>query len=116
MNQKNDDNETPIFDRSILLENVDNNEKLADEVLNIFFEEETKTLLSLKRNTENSDADGINFSAHKMKGASLAVGAITLSEIAYLIEKDAAEGELERCKENLSKLEKQFELLKQAVR
>ena len=116
MNQKNDDNETPIFDQAILLKNVGDDEKLAEEVIDIFLEEETKTLLTLKTHTENSDAVGINFSAHKIKGSALEIGAIALSKIAYTIEKDAAKSELERCIENLPKIEEQFELLKKAIR
>lgn len=104
--------ETVIFDRRSFLENIVDDVEIARKIIDIFLRNTPKQLLALKEAIDKNEIDEIMIRAHSIKGSSISVGGVALSNIAAKLEQEAiADGLDDNTKEELTELEKQYELL-----
>jgi two-component system, sensor histidine kinase and response regulator len=90
-------------------------EMLVNIVIDSFLEDIPNQIIGLKNFLETADISGVNRQAHTIKGASANIGAETMRQVAFEMEKAAGEGELTVAGGYLPELEKQFEMLKAEI-
>jgi len=90
-------------------------QELANEILGEFLEDVPRKFTALKEALDNGDAPSVQFQAHTIKGQSANVGGEALSKTALEIEKAGKAGDLETVKACMTKLEAQFDRLKEAM-
>ncbi|WP_340820774.1 PAS domain S-box protein [Methanolobus sp. WCC4] len=100
-----------IFDKQAFLDNIVGDIEIAKKVIDIFQKNTPKQLLALKEAIDKKEANDIANCAHSIKGSSVSVGGIALSDVASKIEQEAATDELDNVQEELKELEEQYELL-----
>jgi PAS domain S-box-containing protein len=98
-----------ILDRMELLERLGGDKEFLKEVLNIFLQDAPGRILSLREAISKNDARGIRFQAHTLKGSCANVGARALKEDARQIEVAGENSDLNRAKDLLPLLQKDFE-------
>jgi HPt (histidine-containing phosphotransfer) domain-containing protein len=106
----------PIFDREGFLERLMGNVEIAQTVVRIFLDDIPKQIESLKCSLETSDIATIELLAHSIKGAAANVGGEALRNLAFEIEKATKAHNLGVVKSRMDDLNKEFELLKQAMK
>ncbi len=105
-----------IFDREGIMERVLGDEELAKELINSFLEDTPAQLKNLKAMIEAGDVSDVERLAHSIKGASANLGGEVLRSAAYGVEKAAKAGNLDSARELMPELERQFGLLREAMR
>jgi len=80
----------------------------AVEIFNLYVEETGRRIEELKRATEIVDGEIIERSAHTMRGNSLAVGAMSIAEIAGQIQKLGKENKIDEIRACIQNLEREF--------
>jgi len=98
-----------ILDRMELLERLGEDKEFLEEVLNIFLQDAPGRILSLREAISKNDARGIRFQAHTLKGSCATVAAMALKEDARQIELAGENSDLNRAKDLLPLLQKDFE-------
>jgi two-component system sensor histidine kinase/response regulator len=104
-----------IFDKAGFLDRLMGDQELANEILGEFLEDAPRKFTALKEALDNGDAPSVQFQAHTIKGQSANVGGKALSKTALEIEKAGKAGDLETVKACMTKLEAQFDRLKEAM-
>ena len=97
------------MDRMELLERLGGDEEFLKEVLNIFLQDAPGRILSLREAISKNDTRGIRFQAHTLKGSCATVSAMALKEDARQIEVAGENSDLNRAKDLLPLLQKDFE-------
>ena len=105
----------PVWDRTGMMERLMDDEELAGEILEIFFEDIPLQIEALNQCLETGDAHGTERQAHSIKGASSNIGGDRLSEVAFKMEKLAGAGNLIEVRNYTEKLAEEFFLLKEAL-
>jgi HPt (histidine-containing phosphotransfer) domain-containing protein len=95
---------TAAVDRDYLLQTVEGNARAARELVNSYLLESPELLNQLSMQVEQQSKDGIQTTAHRLRGAMLAIGAKGAATVAEAVENLAASGELEACRETLVSL------------
>lgn len=103
------------FDRSELMGRVDGDERLCDEILDLFMQDTPVQLEKLKRAMEGNDATQVEKQAHAIKGASANIGAHALRDAAFEMEMAGRRGDLNPARTLENKLETEFEKLRTAL-
>ena len=105
-----------IIDWSALIE-ICGYENMVSEIVKINLTDVVKGLDGLKKAAEQSKASDVTFFAHKLRGASLTMGALALAEIAHQVEccqeDTAAQYALERLGDLKNELDKVESFLSQ---
>jgi PAS domain S-box-containing protein len=109
------DNSLPVFDKAGMLARLMDNEGLARKLFETFLKDIPLQIKGLKGCLDTVDISGIERQAHTIKGASATVGGERLREVAFNMEKAAKAGNLGEVKGLMSKMENEYELLKQAI-
>lgn len=78
--------ENSIFDRSILLARLDNDENFLNELVNEFLEDARVKLQHLKMHLKAGDLDAILLIAHSLKGSSGNLAAISMQDAVRQLE------------------------------
>ncbi|MFP4501716.1 MAG: PAS domain S-box protein [Candidatus Hydrogenedentota bacterium] len=85
----NGDDSERIFDRDVLIGKLDGDAALCDELIGIFMADVPERLDSLRAALDDNDMETLRHQAHAIKAAAGNVGAVSLSEIAAAIEREA---------------------------
>ena len=109
-------NEVPVFDKSALLQRLMNDEELVHIVIAGFLEDIPLQIQSLKDYLASSDGTGAERQAHTIKGAAANIGAEALRATAFEMEKNGKSGDLSAIRKRMSKLELQFERLREVLK
>ena len=109
-------NEVPVFDKSALLQRLMNDEELVHIVIAGFLEDIPLQIQSLKDYLAASDGTGAERQAHTIKGAAANIGAEALRATAFEMEKNGKSGDLSAIRKRMSKLELQFERLREVLK
>ncbi len=104
-----------IFNKSKLVSRLMGDEDLVQVVLEGFFEDIPRQLENLKNSLEASDPAGVERHAQTIQGAAASVGGENLCRAASELKKSAKGMDMEHLRSNLADLEKQLELLKEAL-
>jgi len=100
--------ESPVFDEADLMQRVMGDRDLARTILAGFLADVPREIESLRASLSSGDRASSQRVCHTIKGAAANVGAPMLSEAAREMETAAGVGELEKVKELLPRLERQF--------
>lgn len=104
-----------IFDRDTLLERVQGDEALVKELLEMFLEDVSARLITLKQAQESGDMKTITLEAHTIKGSSGNISANDMSAAALQIEMAGKEENRQVIPSLIQKLEADFEAFRQAL-
>jgi PAS domain S-box-containing protein len=105
-----------VFDKEALIERVMGEEELARKLIGIFREDIPKQVSGLRTSIEGSDAEKVSWYAHKIKGSSANIGAMSLSNIAAEMDQASRDDRLDEVVLMLPELEKQYDLLVQELK
>ena len=100
------------FDKAGLLERVLDDEELAREIVELFFENALDLVAAVKQAIEDNDAAEVRARAHALKGAAGNVGAPALQEVAFRIEKA---GDLEQAASLIPDIESGIDAFRAAI-
>ncbi len=106
MNPKEDDQ--AIFDKKELLNLMDGDEKLLNEVMEVFLGDVPQQIVAMKKAIEERDSEHVEHKGHNLKGASLNVAAPQLASIALNIENAGKTDDLDLASSLLIQLEQAF--------
>jgi CheY-like chemotaxis protein/HPt (histidine-containing phosphotransfer) domain-containing protein len=104
-----------VFDRAALMGRLQNNEKLAQRVLDGFLEDLPGQLEQLKIHAAAGDARQVELQAHQIKGACATVGGDALSALAAALEQAGQDGDLAGIAARMREVDAQFAALKAAM-
>jgi HPt (histidine-containing phosphotransfer) domain-containing protein len=90
-------------------------EDLAQKVIGKVLVEMPKQLMLMKEFVERGQAKQAGVQAHKIRGAAGNIGSPALQEIAHAMEQAGTAEEIKLLRTLMPEMEKQFELLKQAM-
>jgi HPt (histidine-containing phosphotransfer) domain-containing protein len=102
------------YDRKHLLDSVDGNADLAREIVTLYLAESPGMVTELGKNVERQDRQGIESTAHRLRGAMLAMGA-GAAVIAADLEELAQTGQLVNCPERFAILAARARALDEAL-
>ena len=105
-----------VFDYEAMSERLMNDKELIAIIAETFLADMPIQIELLKNMVESNDVLGAATQAHKIKGAASNVGGMALSAVALKIEQAGKNGEIEVVRQNLPKLEKGFEEMKQLMK
>lgn len=74
------------FDRDELLKTIDGDTDLFNEIIGVFREETTGLVSAMRTAIENGDADGLEKTAHSLKGSALTISALKIARLAHILE------------------------------
>lgn len=103
------------FDWNGLLYRLMGDEGLAKEIINDFFKQIPKNLMTIKKALNDKDLVTVQREAHIIKGASGNVGALVMQEIAEQIEIAGEAKDLVQAESFVAKLDTQLEILKKKL-
>ncbi len=104
-----------VFDRAVLIERLAGDEDLAGEIVDDYLDSIPRTMEALKEALQDGDRAKIEHQAHSMKGASATVGAGILYAIAAQLEQAGKAGNLDEAASLISRLDREFVKLKEAI-
>lgn len=104
--------ERQVFDRSLLMRRLGDDEELSNEIIGVFMREIPVQLAQLKQALENDDAKLVERQAYKIKGASANISAQAISNVALEIEVAGKDCKLDTAIALVGKLEQEFKRLR----
>jgi HPt (histidine-containing phosphotransfer) domain-containing protein len=104
-----------VFDKAGMMARLMDDEELMHIVITGFLADMPLQIMALDKHLQNNDAGAVERQAHTIKGAVANVSGIALGAVALQMETDARAGHLDRVKGHMAELERQFDILKQAL-
>jgi PAS domain S-box-containing protein len=101
-----------VFDDEALLGRLMGDRKLAGKILRGFIGDVPSRLKQLSERLDESDAAGVRFHLHTLKGAAATVASGGLHALALAMERAVETGRMDRCAEILPRAAEEFELFK----
>jgi len=98
----------PVFDREELLARLGGKAELIPRFLAMFSKNVGGYLEALQKAIDEGDAEQVRIQAHTIKGASGNISACKVTATALAIETLASEGQTDRCREPVTRLEAEF--------
>jgi HPt (histidine-containing phosphotransfer) domain-containing protein len=91
-------------------------EEFFVELVDLYLHDTPKRLIELRRALDAGDTPTLTREAHTLKSSSANVGAMKMSEIARELEIAGRTGEMGRMAEQVTRTEKEFELVRSALK
>jgi len=104
-----------IFEYDDLSRRLMGDEQIIVTVLNAFLEDMPMQITAIQESVERGLAEKVCAQAHKIKGAAGSIGSPVFQETAHIMETAGIAGDTETFRKQMPVLEKQFDLLKQAI-
>jgi HPt (histidine-containing phosphotransfer) domain-containing protein len=104
-----------VFNPEDLLERLMGDRQLAIIILKGFLDDVPSQLNNLRKQLDESDAQGVRLQAHTLKGAAATVAAESLRMIALAMEQSGAEGQLDKCRALMPRAVGEFERFKDTL-
>lgn len=82
------------FDRDELLKTIDGDVDLFNEIIGVFREEVSGLISAMRTAIANGDADGVEKTAHALKGSALTISALKIARLAHILESMGREHDL----------------------
>ncbi len=82
----------PVLDMPSALDNLDGDREIYDSVVEVFLEERDHYVIEIMEAIEEEDWESVMRGAHGLKGASMAIGGIRLSDAAAHLERKSMDG------------------------
>lgn len=106
----------PAFDREEMLDRLGGDAEFLDDVLQVFLEESPKMIDAARGAVHQRDAQGVERSAHALKGALMNIAADPAADLAARLETLGREASLEACPTVLADLEAELSRLELVLR
>ena len=106
----------PIFDENSLLNRLSGEKKIVEVIIKVFLKDIPNQIEVLHKALETKDITNTELQAHKINGAAANVGGEALREVAGIMEKAAKAGDMATARGKLDELDKQFDLLLEAMK
>lgn len=103
-------NDSPV-DFPSALERTGGDESFLEELMNLYFEDFSEKYNQLQRAVEEKEFNLIQELGHSLKGSSANLSLNFLQEASFQMEKAGREKNIEKAKEALALLEKEFKIL-----
>lgn len=87
------------FDRDELLKTIDGDVDLFNEIIEVFKEEASALISALDAAIVGGDADGVEQSAHALKGSALTISAEKMARLAHILESMGRDHDLSAAKQ-----------------
>jgi len=100
-----------IIDMDTFNEVKDLMEEDMQSFIDTFLANSPKIIAQIKQAQKDGNIESVFLSAHQLKGGSGSIGALTLSDLAFKIEKAGRAGNAEPIPELLEQLKTEFELV-----
>jgi signal transduction histidine kinase/DNA-binding response OmpR family regulator len=113
--QEQGDSPLAVFDRDDLLDRLMGDEELLQTVITIFLDDIPIQMADIKESVIRGNADRVGSLAHKIKGAAANIGGDDFSRAAHEMEIAGKAGNATRIKKLLSRLEKAYVRLADAM-
>jgi CheY-like chemotaxis protein/HPt (histidine-containing phosphotransfer) domain-containing protein len=107
--------EEEVFDKTGFLERLGGDESLFRKLLSMFFNDAPIQIERIQQHLKDEDLAGMRLRAHSLNGATANLGANALQKAASEIEAAAKNGDLDRARELVPNLQKEFERLKCSI-
>lgn len=107
--------ERKTFDKTALFEIMAGDEELVREALLAYLDDTPKIIQAISDGVANMDPEAVERGAHSLKGASASIGALMLQHLALQIEISCERRDRERVATLVTKIESEFEKLKEAL-
>jgi len=101
----------PPVDLTRLREASMADEEFLREIVDLFLDDTPKQLNALRQAIEAQDSSGVRTGAHRLKGASVNIGAQPFSNICWKLEQIGKQGQLEQAPMLLRDLDSEFRRL-----
>jgi HPt (histidine-containing phosphotransfer) domain-containing protein len=101
----------PLLDRSAALERIGGDQELLREIASLFLSEYPVLIQEIRVAIENGDVEGLERSAHSLKGSVANFEARSAVDAAFRLETIGRNGNLDRAGPALADLEAAFESL-----
>ncbi|WP_052507565.1 response regulator [Desulfonatronovibrio magnus] len=105
----------PVFDKDDLMERMWHDQELVEEILSSYLESVPDNIQSLKDFIKQGQIEDATREAHSIKGNSGTTGCLTMAEIASEIEEAGHLKNLDKMKNLLPELERQFAKCSEAI-
>ncbi len=106
----------PVVNHDALMENADNDMELLKEMIELFAPNSETAMRQLQQAIDSGDLQEAGKTAHRIKGMTRLLAGEAASEAALHIEKIARSGDESRLEDAWRRLEKEIELLRDALR
>lgn len=100
-----------VWDKTVLLERLMNNDSIIPILLNAFIEDAPNSIRALKAAFDEGDMASVGMQAHTIKGMAANLAAEPLTDVALSIEKAAKDGNQQAAESFLPELLVQFDAL-----
>jgi two-component system sensor histidine kinase/response regulator len=104
-----------LFNSDGLLQCLGGDNKIHDEIIDVFLQDVPKQICELKDAIIRGDAATVQRHAHSLRGASANVGAIRLEEIALLLEEGGERRDMRQASEMLELIRKEFKRIERML-
>jgi HPt (histidine-containing phosphotransfer) domain-containing protein len=104
-----------VLNTAELLSRVEGDEELLAELIDVFLADSGEMLLCVSDALTRQDAAGVERAAHKVKGSVSIFCSRTATQTAQVLEAMGRDQDLSRAPEIFAQLERQVEMLKQAM-
>jgi HPt (histidine-containing phosphotransfer) domain-containing protein len=105
-----------ILNEQWLLEKARGNKKFLKKLFSVFLEQQPGKIEEMRQALETGDLKQSTFMAHTLKGGAATMGAESLRESAFALEKASRAGDVDLARQEMDKLTGQFELTMKAIR
>ncbi len=99
----------PVCDRQVLLNLVDQDAKMAREILNLYLETMPPLITTVNEALDRGDIQTATLEAHSIKGSSANMGCMAMAAVADQLEKAGKASDIELMRSLAPELEKEFE-------
>jgi two-component system sensor histidine kinase/response regulator len=105
-----------VFDRKGVLERLDGDEALSREILGMFLKDVPRQMERLREQLKEGDLSALELQAHSLKSAALNIGGNGLQKASQEAEIAAKNGDLERARGLVEKIQREFERLETVLK
>jgi histidine phosphotransfer protein HptB len=95
-----------VFDRAVLLERVEGDEKLLAEMIQLYVEDAPRALEAMRSALHDHDLQALERAAHSLKGSSSSLSAKAVAEAASRLEQSAKRGDTKGAQSTLADIER----------
>ena len=111
----NEEQTSPVFDKAHFSSMSMDDKEFQQDLISTFLTDTTERIIKLEEHLRNRDFTKLGAEGHTIKGASYALGANYLGDVAKALEFAGKENNLQQATENIPKLKQAFELTRKAM-
>jgi len=104
-----------VFDKNMLLDRLEGDKELFKEIVGMFLGDAPLQMEKIKQSLQEGNSAQIESQAHGLKGAAMNIGGNGLQAVAFEMEVSGKNGDLDKARPLMDKLDEEFARLKKAL-